>query len=107
MPRIFAFIAHKDGVADDSAAELIQAAKKIDAAQPATAVVTGWGHDLDAVCEGLRGLYAEVWKIADAALAYPNAELIRKALVNVVPAGSILLVAHNHQCLPDQLGIRI
>ena len=30
MARIFAYIAHKDGVADDSAAELLAAAKKID-----------------------------------------------------------------------------
>ena len=29
--------------------------------------------------------YAEVWKIANEALAYPNAELVRKALVNVLP----------------------
>ena len=32
MARIFAYIVHKDGVADDSAAELLAAAKKIDAA---------------------------------------------------------------------------
>ena len=31
MSRIFAYIAHKGGVADDSALELIAAAKKIDA----------------------------------------------------------------------------
>ena len=38
----------------------------------------------------------EVWKIASESLAYPNAELVRKALVKVLPPGSILLVAHNH-----------
>ena len=48
------------------------------------------------VCESLRASYAEVWKIANEALAYPNAELVRKALVKVIPAGSIVLVAHNH-----------
>ena len=32
MARIFAYIIHKDGVADDTAAELLAAAKKIDAA---------------------------------------------------------------------------
>ena len=31
MARIFAYIVHKGGVADDSAAELAAAAKKIDA----------------------------------------------------------------------------
>ena len=38
----------------------------------------------------------EVWKIANEALAYPNAELVRKALVNVLPPDSILLVPHEH-----------
>jgi electron transfer flavoprotein alpha subunit len=37
-----------------------------------------------------------VWKIAHEILAYPNAELIRKALVKVVPPGSIVLVPHEH-----------
>lgn len=95
MARIFAYIVHKGGVADDSGAELAAAARKVDGAAPA-AVVTGWGPDLDAVCESLRGSFAEVWKIADEALAYPNAELVRQALASVVPAGSILLVAHDH-----------
>jgi electron transfer flavoprotein alpha subunit len=95
MPRIFAYISHKGGVADDSAAELLAAAGKIDAATPPIAIVAGWGADLDAVCDSLRG-FAEIWKIAHEALAYPNAEVIRKALVSVVPPESILLVSHNH-----------
>jgi electron transfer flavoprotein alpha subunit len=96
MPRIFAYIVHKGGVADDSAAELAAAARKIDAAQSPTAVVTGWGADCDAVCESLRASFGEVWKIANEALAYPNAELVRQALVNVLPAGCIVLVPHSH-----------
>ena len=96
MPRIFAYIVHKAGVADDSAAELLAAAAKIDATQAPTAVVTGWGAELDAVCESLRASYAEIWKIANEALAYPNAELVRKALVSVLPAGSVVLVPHAH-----------
>jgi len=96
MARIFAYIVHKAGVPDDSAAELLAAARKIDAAQSPTAVVTGWGADLDAVCEALRGSYAEIWKIAHEALAYPNSEVVRRALLNVVPRGSIVLVPHNH-----------
>src|SRR5271169_5692616 len=94
--RIFAYIAHKGGVADDSAAELFAAAKKIDPASSPTAVVTGAGPELDAACESLRVSYGEVWKIANENLAYPNAELIRKTLVKVIPAGSVVLVAHNH-----------
>jgi electron transfer flavoprotein alpha subunit len=96
MARIFAYIVHRGGVADDSTAELLAAAGKIDAAQSPTAVVTGWGADLDAVCETLRTSFAEVWKIGNEALAYPNAELVRKALVGVLPSGSIVLVPHAH-----------
>ena len=96
MSRIFAYIVHKGGVADDTANELPAAACKIDAAQSPTAIVTGWGSDLDDVCEALRSSYAEIWKIANEALAYPNAELVRKALAKVLPPGSILLVPHAH-----------
>ncbi len=96
MARIFAYIAHKGGIADDSAAELAAAAKKIDAGTSPVAVVTGWGPELDTVCENLRGCYAEVWKIANQALAYPNAELVRKALLNILPHDGIVLVSHSH-----------
>jgi electron transfer flavoprotein alpha subunit len=96
MARIFAYIVHKAGVADDSAAQLAAAAKKIDPAASPTALLTGWGADLNAACSALRASYAEIWTISNEALAYPNAELIRKALVKVVPPGSILLVAHEH-----------
>ncbi|HEY4962350.1 MAG TPA: electron transfer flavoprotein subunit alpha/FixB family protein, partial [Terriglobales bacterium] len=96
MARIFAYIEHKGGVADDSAAELVAAAKKIDPAASPTAVVTGWGADLDAVCKSLTTSYAEVWKVANEALAYPNAELVRKALAKVVPHDSLVLVPHDH-----------
>jgi electron transfer flavoprotein alpha subunit len=96
MTRIFAYIVHKSGVADDTAAELPAAARKIDPAQHCTAIVTGWGADLDQVCESLRGRYSEIWRIDKEPLAYPNAELVRKALLSVVPAGSIVLVPHGH-----------
>ncbi len=95
MARIFAYIVHKDGVVDDSAAELLVAAKSIDAAANPTAIVCGAGAELDAACKTLQG-YAEIWKIANDALAYPNAELVRKALVAVIPAGSIVLLPHSH-----------
>jgi electron transfer flavoprotein alpha subunit len=75
---------------------LATAAKKIDAAASPTAILTGWGPDLDAACGSLNGFYAETWQISDESLAYPNAELIRKALVKVLPPGSIVLVAHEH-----------
>jgi electron transfer flavoprotein alpha subunit len=96
MARIFAYIVHKNGVADDSAAELLAAASKIDAAACPTAIITGWGPGLDGLCASLSASYAEVWKIANESLAHPNAELIRKALVKILPPGCILLVAHEH-----------
>jgi electron transfer flavoprotein alpha subunit len=96
MPRIFAFIVHKAGVVDDSAAELPVAARKIDPAEAPVAIVTGCGAELDTVCDSLRATYSEIWKIAQETLAYPNAELVRQALVSVLPPGSILLVPHSH-----------
>jgi electron transfer flavoprotein alpha subunit len=96
MARIFAYIVHKGGALDDTSAELVAAAKKIDAASSPTAIVTGSGADLDAVCNSLANSYGEIWKISKEALAYPNSDLVRKALVSVLPAGSILLVPHDH-----------
>ena len=95
MGEVFAYIKHAQGVADDSALELIVAAKKIAPGAPVTAVVTGTGADLDKVCTAMAGVYNAVWKIDNAALAYPNAEVVRKALVNVLPVGSIVLLAHD------------
>ena len=95
MTRIFAYIQHKGGVVDDSAAELAAAARKIDAAAPVTAIVTGSGTELDAVCDSLCASYSEVLKVRSDPLAYPNAEIVRKALLSVLPVGGIILVPHN------------
>jgi electron transfer flavoprotein alpha subunit len=96
MARIFAYIVHRAGVADDSAAELVAAAKKIDANASPTAILTGWGANLDAACNSVSSSFGEVWKVANEALAYPNAELVRQALSKVLPPNSILLVPHDH-----------
>ncbi len=96
MARIFAYIVHKNGVADDSAFELAAAVRKIDSTASPTAILTGWGADLDAACDSLGASYPEIWKIANEALAHPNAELVRKALLKVLPSNSIVLVAHDH-----------
>jgi electron transfer flavoprotein alpha subunit len=96
MPRIFAYIVHKDGAVDDTALELRATAERIDSTAVLTAVVAGWGAELDAVCETLRASYPEIWKLSHECLAYPNAELVRKALAEVVPRGSIVLVPHSH-----------
>ena len=105
--RIFAYIEHKAGAADDSAAELAAAARKIDPSALPTAIVTGWGADLDAVCQALPGCFGEIWKVAHEALAYPNAELVRQALVKVLPRGSILLVPHDHFGLDLSPGLSV
>lgn len=96
MARIFAFVTHKAGVVDDSAAELLSAAKSIQPELPPTAILTGWGAELDRACASLCASYAEVWKISNESLAYPNAELIRKALLKVLPRASVVLAAHEH-----------
>ena len=96
MARIFAYIVHKPGVVDDSAFELAAAARKIDPTASPTAILAGWGTGLDAACSALGASYPEIWKIANEALAYPNAELIRKALIKVLPSNSIVLIAHEH-----------
>jgi electron transfer flavoprotein alpha subunit len=107
MARIFAYIIHKGGVVDDSTAELAVAARKIDASASPTAIVTGCGAELDAVCDSVRATYEEVWKLSNEALAYPNAELVRKALVKVLPTGSIVLVPHDHFGLDLSPGLAV
>jgi electron transfer flavoprotein alpha subunit len=95
MTQIFAYIPHQGGVAADIALEYPAAAAKIDAAATLTAVVTGSGADLDTVANGLTSIYKQVIKIDNAALAYPNAEVVRKALVNVLDAGAIVLAPND------------
>ena len=93
--QVFAYIEHKEGVADDTALELISAAKNINPDVSPMAIVTGSGAGLDTVCNDLSACYAEVWKFNSEALAYPNAEVIRQLLVAVLPAEAILLVPHD------------
>ncbi len=96
MPRIFIYVSHRAGVVDDSAAELAAAALKIDPGTPPIALVAGWGGDLDTVSNALRSSFAEIWKIAHESLSHPNAEIVRQALAAILPAGSIVLIAHDH-----------
>ncbi len=91
--QLFAYIAYKEGKADDTAAELVVAAKKINPDAPVTAIVVGSG--VDAVCSEVAALYNEVWKIDSDALSYPNAEVIRGLLVKILPADAIFLAPHD------------
>lgn len=95
-PRIFAYIQHRGGVVEESAGELLAAAKKIDANSLPTAILSGYGTDLDKACSSVRALYSETWMVSNEALRYPNAELVRQALMAILPRGSILLLPHDH-----------
>jgi electron transfer flavoprotein alpha subunit len=95
MTQIYAYIPFKNGVAEDVALEFPAAAAKIDAGASVTAIVTGSGADLDTVANEMAKIYSEVIKVDDAALAYPNAEVVRKALVNILPADAVVLVGHD------------
>ncbi len=91
--KIFVYVAHKDGKADDSAFELAAAAQSLFPGSTVVALVAGSG--VDAVCAEVAASFSEVWKFDQAALAYPNAELIRPLLVKVLPAGAMTLLPHN------------
>ena len=93
--QVFAYIEHKNCVADDTALELVSAAQAIYPDGAVTAIVTGSGADLDAVCSELSASYSEVWKFDNDALAYPNAEAIRKLLVAVLPPEAVVLFPHD------------
>ena len=71
--------------------ELVAAAKKFGA--EATAIVVG--TNVDALCNEIAASYKSVWKIDNASLAYPNAEVIRKLLVNILPADAMVLIPHD------------
>ena len=93
--QIFAYVTHKAGKADDTAQELVIAAGRIYPDASPTAIVTGSGADLDAVCNEMTSFYKEVWKFDNESLAYPNAEAIRKLLVNILPQNAVVLVPHD------------
>ena len=93
--QIFAFIKHKEGKADDTAQELVIAAGRINSDASPTAIVIGAGADLDAVCSEVADSYKEVWKFDHETLSYPNAEAIRKLLVNVLPQDALVLIPHD------------
>lgn len=91
--KIFVYVAHKDGKADDSAFELANAASQLFPGSRTTALVAG--SDVDGVCGEAATLFDEVWKFDQPSLAYPNAELFRPLFVKVLPAGSMVLLPHS------------
>jgi len=93
---IFAYILHKNGVADDTAFELLTAAGKIDPESPVHALVFGSGPQLDTVCNEMAAAFASVWKIGHEALSYANAEVTRQILTRILPSGCVVLIPHEH-----------
>ncbi len=93
--HIFAYIEHHEGLADDSSLELVNAARKIDPQAQVTALVFGSGDSLDPLCQEAAKTYTEVWKVDKQELAYPNAEIIRGLLINLLPKDGICLVPHD------------
>lgn len=94
MSQIFTYIDHYQGQAADSALELLSAAQRIDSGAQITAVVCGSGSELDQVCQEMAKHYAKVWKVDKADISYPNAEILRGYLVNILPADGIVLAGH-------------
>ncbi len=95
MADIFAYIPFKNGMVEDIAYEYPKAAGKIDSAASLTAIVTGSGDDLEKAAQALTGNYKEVIKVDAPELAYPNAEIIRKVLCQILPKGSVFLAPHD------------
>ena len=93
--QVFAYIVHKEGAADDTALEMVAAAKRIDPDASITAIVAGTGDDLNVVCNEIASSYQEVWKIDNEALSYPDAEVIRTLLVRILPEGEIVIIPHD------------
>jgi electron transfer flavoprotein alpha subunit len=93
--QVFAYITHKNGVADDTALELPVAAGKINPDAAVTAIIAGSGDSLAAVCNEVAKTYPTVWKIDNENFAYPNAEVIRKALVTLLPENAVVLIPHD------------
>jgi electron transfer flavoprotein alpha subunit len=105
--QVFAYILHKNGKADDTALEFTAAARKLDPNADVTAVVVGSGADLDAVAAEVAASYKSVWKVDNAALAYPVADVVRKALMGILPADAVVLVPHEHFGLDLAPGLSI
>jgi len=93
--QVFAYITHKNGVADDSALELVAAAKAVFPDAAVTALVTGSGAALETLCDQVAASYTEVWKFDSQALDYPNAEVIGPILAGVLPGNAVVLLPHD------------
>lgn len=94
--QIFSYILHKEGVVDDSAMEMVTAAREMDPEASLTALVIGSGTELDPVCSEMASFYNNVWKIDNKDLSNANGEVVRGLLSRILPKGNIVLVPHEH-----------
>jgi electron transfer flavoprotein alpha subunit len=106
-PEIFVYILHKEGAADDSVLELVNAARKIDSDATVNAVVFGNAANVEKAAAAAAKTYNTVWTVADDALAYPNAEVIRGMLARIIPAGSLFLMPHDHFGMDLSAGLAV
>ena len=90
---VFVYVVHRQGTLDDSALELAAAARQMFPGSRPVAIVAG--SAIEPACQEAARAFDEVWKLDGEALAYPNAELLRPILVDVLPAGSIVLLPHD------------
>ncbi len=95
MASIFTYITHKKGVVDDSALELISAAKVIDSDCKPTAIILGSPSEVAQVADEMAKSYTDVITVGNDALNYPNAEVYRKVLAALLPSHALLLVPHD------------
>ena len=93
--QLFAYITHRNGIADDSARELAAAAAQIAPGEAVTAIVSGSGDSLQAVCDQMTSSFNEVIKVDKSELSYPNGELVRKVLTSILPENSVILIPHD------------
>jgi len=91
--KVFVYVTHANGQADDSAFELATAAAALFPGCAPIALVAGSG--VETVCQEVAAAFGEVWKFDQEALAYPNAELLRPLLVKALPPGAMLLLPHS------------
>ena len=93
--KVFVYIAHKDGQADDSALELLAAAGILFPGSAPVALVAGAGAEVAAVAKDMAAAFGEVWAFDQVSLAYPNAELLRPLLVKALPPQAVVLLPHS------------
>lgn len=95
MTAIYAYINCKELGIDDTAWELLAAARKISADAGVTAIVTGSGAEVDKAAADAAVYYDKVIKCNRPELSYPNAETVRLVLEKVVPEEAVLLATHD------------